>query len=140
MLTTLGIEIVNVNAPIKEDYKSATNYLELKATAQDIIVMSAPFTIYPVQYYYNGPAALSTLPIWDQSKQGPVPPFDSTTFPNEVETLKDSHQNLWLLLSVDQGYQSEIKTYFDSHFQMIDNVHFSYDLDLYEYKLRYDGK
>lgn len=137
MVFTLGIEIINANAPIKEDYKAASSYLEAHASAQDIVVVSAPFTLYPIQYYYKGSAALSSLPIWDQSEQGPVPPFDPETFPDEVKLLTDNHENLWLLLSFDQGYLSDIKLYFDTHYQLIDQQHFSYDLDLYEYKVRY---
>lgn len=49
-----------------------------------------------------------------------------------------SSQNVYLLLSYDQGYEKNIKDYFDSHFQQISSQQFSHDLNLYVYRLRYD--
>jgi mannosyltransferase len=137
MLLTLGVEIVNANAPVKENYRDASNYLMQNASADDIIVVSAPFTIYPVQYYYNGPATLTTLPIWNQLETGPVPPFIASELPTQVGELTANHANLWLLLSYDQGYQHNILSYFQDHYQQLYHHTFSYGMDLYEYKIRY---
>ncbi len=81
---------------------------------------------------------MQTLPIWDQEKFGPIPAFSQDELTKDVETLKGQHQNLWLLLSYDQGYQKDIEAYFQGHFEQLQKITFSDDLTLYEYKLRYD--
>ena len=138
VVLTLVIELASTQTPTKEDYADATEYLNTHATTRDVIAVSAPFTIYPVEYYYHGAAELATLPIWDRSKLGPIPPFNAGTFPGEIDTLKAGHQNFWLLQSYDQGYQEKMRIYFDTHFQRLQSVVFSQGLTLYEYKLRYD--
>jgi hypothetical protein len=138
MIATLGVEIVNPTTPVKENYASAAAYLTTHTNAQDSIVLSAPFTIYPVQYYYRGSAPLSTLPLWNQYAHGAIPAFTQADLPNQVTTALGSSQNVYLLLSYDQGYEKNIKDYFESHFKRISQQTFSNDLTLYVYQLRYD--
>lgn len=138
MLLALGIEMISPSIPVKEQYAEAVTYLSEHATPQDIILISAPFTIYPVKYYYRGPAAISTLPVWDQFAYGPVPNFDPSTFPKQVSDTTKNYQTAYLLLSYDQGYEQTIKEYFDSQFEQLRKQQFSDGLTLYVYRLRYD--
>jgi hypothetical protein len=138
MLVTLGIEVVNPTVPVKERYAEASAYLTDHATAQDVILLSAPFTVYPVRYYYRGPAPLSTLPAWNQFAYGPIPAFDPATLPQDVASSTHNYQNVYLLLSYDQGYESKVKQYFDSHYKRLSTQAFSNDLTLYVYQLRYN--
>lgn len=137
MCVLLAQEAFSSYTPVKEDYREATDYLNENATAQDVIVLSAPFTIYPVLYYYTGPAEVTTLPIWNRYQAGAIPAFDPNTLPSQVNQIKGDHEDLWLLLSYDQGYQKDIQLYFDSHFQRLGEFDFSPGVSLYEYKLRY---
>ena len=138
MLVFLGIEASSATTPVKENYRDATAYLEANASARDIIAVSAPFTIYPVEYYYRGPAELSTLPIWNRLASGPMPPYDEEKLPEQIALLKGSHQTLWLLQSYDQGYEEKLRVYLDTHFERTSALKFSKGLHLYSYKLRYD--
>ncbi len=138
MLLTLGIEMASAVTPVKENYKDAALYLNSHVAPQDVVVLSAPFTIYPVEYYYRGAAEIQTLPIWDQTAHGAIPAYSKENLPKEVDQLKGSHQTLWLLLSYDQGYEKDIKEYFDTHFERTQSFDYSQDLSLYAYKLRYD--
>jgi hypothetical protein len=138
MLFMLGIEITSTETPVKEDYRAASIYLENHAQPQDIIIVSAPFTIYPIEYYYHGSTPLTTLPIWNQYAFGSIPSFSNTTLPAEVASTTAPHQTTWLLLSYDQGYQHTIFTYFESHFKRLYTKTFSPGLSLYVYKIRYD--
>lgn len=131
-------EAVSATTPVKENYREAVRYLEENSAPSDIIVVSAPFTMYPVLYYYNGPSALSTLPIWDMNKHGPIPPYSEEKLPEEVEALVRDHTYLWLLLSYDQGYQEKLRLYFDTNFERTYMRQFSPGLTLFQYKLRYD--
>jgi mannosyltransferase len=138
MLAGLVVEIVSPTSPVKENYREATQYLENNASYKDIIILSAPFTVYPVEYYYRGAAEIATIPIWNRYVSGPIPPFDENKFPEEVDQLKSSHEKAYVLLSYDQGYQEKIRLYFDTHFERLEIKHFSQGLDLYVYRLRYD--
>ncbi len=138
MLVMLTIEILNPATPVKENYREASLYLTDHTAAQDVVVLSAPFTVYPVEYYYRGVAPITTLPMWDRYAYGAIPLFDEQRLPSEVETLSKSYQYAWVLFSYDQGYESKIKDYFDNHFERVDEQNFSPGLTLYVYKLRYD--
>lgn len=138
MLVTLGIEMASAATPVKENYKDAALYLNSHVAPQDVVVLSAPFTVYPVEYYYRGTAELQTLPIWDQTAHGAIPAFNAADLSKQVDQLKANHQVLWLLLSYDQGYEKDIKLYFDTHFERTESIAYSQDLNLYAYKLRYD--
>jgi hypothetical protein len=138
MLVTLVGEAVNTSTPVKEEYRGAVVYLNAHSNPQDVVIVSAPFTIYPVEYYYRGSAPLATLPVWDRYSFGPIPAFAEEKLPSEVSSLTNNHQNLWLLLSYDQGYEEKIRLYFDEHYERISANTFSPNLTLYEYKLRYE--
>lgn len=134
----LVLEVANPEAPVKEEYASAVSYLSAHATGQDAILLSAPFTVYPVQYYYRGPATIGTLPAWDQYAYGPIPAFDSKKLASDVESQTTDDQNVYLLLSYNQGYEAQIHDYFESNYQRIYEHQYSPDLTLYVYRLRYD--
>ncbi len=137
MLATLINEVANPTTPVKENYRDAVAYINQNITPQDIAVVSAPFTVYPVEYYYRGTAPLVTLPIWERYSFGPIPLFAESNLPTETAVLTQSHQNMWLLLSYDQGYEEKVRLYFDKHYERISTKNFSPDLNLYVYKLRY---
>lgn len=141
VLFTLGllvIEILNPDTPVKEDYKSAVAYVSARATAQDVVIATAPFTIYPIEYYYHGSAKVTTQPIWDRFSTGTIPAFSVKNLSSQTDANVDSYRNAWLILSYDQGYNEQTKKYYDSRFQMLDHKQFSPGLNVYEYKIRYD--
>ncbi len=134
----LVIQIANPNTPVKEDYQQAVAYVSSQSKAQDVIIATAPFTIYPIEYYYHGPAKLTTQPIWDRFASGSVPGFDATQLATQTQTNVSDYRNAWLILSYDQGYNQAIKDYYDNHFQQLTHRQFSPGLTVYEYKIRYD--
>ena len=138
MSVTLAIEIANANTPVKEDYRAASIYLTEQTNPQDIIVVSAPFTVYPIEYYYRGSASIETIPHWDRLKRGAIPEFSEERLPEQVEDIARSHERLWLLLSYDQGYEEDIRLYFDNNFERIEARNFSQGLNMYVYRLRYE--
>ena len=137
MLITLTSQTVSSSSPIKENYQAAVNYISQKAGPQDAIVLTAPFTIYPVEYYYKGSAALETLPPWNRFSSGSLPVFSVQALPAEVGEVNSNYSNIYLLLSYDQGYNETIRLYYDTHFQRIDQQNFSSGLSLWVYKIKY---
>jgi uncharacterized membrane protein len=121
---------------VASNYRAAADYISTHATANDVVAVSVPFTIYPFEYYYNGPADVQTLPLWNQ-KNGAIPAFNSKTLPQQVSKIDKNSKNLYLLLSSNQGYQSSVKNYFVHHFKNLYIHTYSSDLTLYVYKVGY---
>ncbi len=140
MLFTLIIEAGSATTTVKENYREAVEFLNQNVSSQDLVIVSAPFTLYPVGYYYNASAPLRTLPIWDRYESGLIPAFSKQELQNDVSKLKSGYKTVWVLLSYDQGYESDINLYFETHFQRVLHRNFSQGLNLYAYKLRYDDE
>jgi mannosyltransferase len=110
-----GVQAANPETPVEEDYRTAAELAEDGARPQDLVVLSSPFTVYPFEYYYDGAARVTTLPVWD--REGGIPPFDSARLPEDVASLAEKHQYVYLLLSYDQGYEEEVFQYFERSFE-----------------------
>ncbi len=137
MVVTLYVQNTKAETPVKENYKQAASYLSQNSSSQDLILVSAPFTIYPLEYYFQGPARLTTTPSWNRYEIGSMPPFSLSELEAQASNYDKIYQNIWLVLSYNQGYEAQVKKYFDEHYQKTDEVNFSNGLNLYEYKFRY---
>ncbi len=136
-VTVLGtvVQGANPDTPVDEDYRAAAQLVEEGATPQDVVVLSSPFTVYPFEYYYDGAAQVATLPLWD--RQESVPAFDPARLPEQVESLTDGHQYVYLLLSYDQGYEEEVFQYFQRNFEQTASHTPSEGLRLLVYRVGY---
>jgi mannosyltransferase len=128
----------NPTSPIKEDYKDAVAYINQHAEPQDAVVISAPFTIYPVDYYYHSQAAITTLPIWLRTGTAGIPAFSKATLPAQVNQINMNHKYVYLLLSQNQGYEDTIKEYYLDHFEKTFVHTYSNDLTLYVFRVGYN--
>lgn len=138
MIVTFLQQTVSASTPVKEDFRGVAEYLMQKAGPQDIVAVSAPFTIYPIEYYYRGPTSVKTLPLWDRYQPGGMPAFSEEQLPKDIEEIKERHHVLWIVFSYDQGYEDKIRWYLDSQFQRLEEKEFTPGLTLRAYKLRYD--
>ncbi|HSH17892.1 MAG TPA: glycosyltransferase family 39 protein [Candidatus Saccharimonadales bacterium] len=137
MIATSYQQYTSAATPVKEDFKAAAAYINKHADASDIVVLSAPFTIYPFNYYYDGEARVATLPIWDRTVPGAIPGFEAAKLPEQVRQLNKDHQYVYLLLSSDQGYQEDIYQYYEQRFENPESIQFSPDLQLHVYRVGY---
>ena len=140
MLILLIYQNISTTTPLKENYSGVANYLQSHATASDIIAVSAPFTIYPMEYTYQGNTRLETIPLWDRYATGAIPPYTRTKLISQLSSYRKQYDNLFVVLSYDQGYQTDIEKYLDTHYQRLALKDFSPGLEVREYKLRYDTK
>lgn len=124
--------------PVKEDYKGVSEYLSQTATPQDIVAVSAPFTVYPIEYMYTGKSHIVTIPEWDRYEAGPIPAYSDTALQKQMSRYQKQYADIFLVLSYDQGYESRVRRYFDKHYQLLDHKQFSPGLEARKYKLRYD--
>jgi len=132
------VQVMSPNTPVKENYKEAVEYIDANARPRDVVVLAAPFTIYPVEYYYKGDAKLTTQPLWDRFNSGAVPAFNEAKVAEETKENVGSYQYAFLMLSYDQGYNVKLKNYYDAHYQRVASHDFSPNLSVYKYKIRYD--
>ena len=130
-------QAVSASTPVKEDYRGAVSYINQHAAPQDLVVLSAPFTIYPVEYYYTGPTQIVTLPEWDGAAAGGIPAFNKDKLPGQVASYNEHHRYIYLLLSQNQGYETTIKNYYQDHFKELNHKRYSQDLTLYTYQVGY---
>jgi hypothetical protein len=132
------VQNISASTPVKEDYVSVAEYLSANATAKDIIVVSAPFTVYPIEYSYEGRARISTIPNWDRYTSGAIPAFDEQNMQQQIQTYKGQYKKIYVVLSYDQGYEKKIRSYMDQNYELTKVKKFSPGLELRVYVLRYD--
>jgi mannosyltransferase len=125
------------NNPERENYQQAVSYIQTHASQRDVIVLSAPFTVYPFEYYYNGPVQIQTIPIWNRAVAGGIPAYQESQLPSYVDQIKKNHQDLYVLLSYNQGYEKQVKLYLDTHLARTASKHFSPDMNLYVYRANF---
>jgi hypothetical protein len=135
--TVLGtvVQSANPETPVEEEYRTAAALIEDDATPQDIVVLSSPFTVYPFEYEYDGPARVTTLPVWDRDLG--IPAFDPARLPEDVASLAAGHQYVHLLLSYDQGYEEEVFQYFERTFERTASHSLSPGMQLLVYRVGY---
>lgn len=131
-------QYLSQSTPVKENYRLAADVISKKATSRDVVILSAPFTVYPFDYYYNGKARIQTLPEWNREVPGPIPAFNAKTLPKQVAELDKNHQYAYLLLSFNQGYEEQIYQYYQRHFEHTGSQRLSPDLRLETYRVGYD--
>jgi len=130
MLLALARQSFQPNLAIKQDYRGLSQYLSSKVGSNDVIIVSSPFVVFPIEYYYNGPARMNTVPAWDRSDARAIPVFDETTMEEEVVKLLNGRNTCWLVLSCDQGYERAIGNFFNRHLQRLYYREFSPGLRL----------
>ena len=133
-------QTLSSQTPVKEDYEGVSQYLDNNATPSDIIAVSSPFTIYPMEYTYRGTTRISTIPKWNRYTSGSIPPYTIKNLQIQLKDYESQYKNLFVVLSYNQGYENSIKNYLDNHYQRTMLKKFSPNLELRVYKLRYNTK
>jgi mannosyltransferase len=131
MCLGLGVQTVSADTVVKENYRDTVNYIIGNSTQDDIVLISAPFTIYPFKYYYNGSSKLATIPEWDLSAG--IPAFTQASVDTQFVDVATKYKRVFLVLSYDQGYEKDIKQSADSKFRLTSSRTFSPKLNLYVY-------
>lgn len=141
ILTMFGFMMFHTfspNVPIKENYKEVTEYLQENANPQDIIAVTAPFTIYPIEYNYMGDARITTIPIWDRYELGPIPEYTDDSLRQMMDQYDDVYERIFVVFSYDQGYEENIRNVLDNSYHTLESHEFSTDLYVRVYQLRYE--
>ncbi|MEX0672724.1 MAG: glycosyltransferase family 39 protein [Candidatus Paceibacterota bacterium] len=135
MISTLTIQAYHPETPVRENYREAVADINKEVTARDMVVLSASFSVYPFDYYYKGHAGVYMIPPWERYRGQELPPFSEEDMNLVMRQSAPWHERIWLLLSYDQGYQEEVKRYFDNNFTEIYRKEYSPGLELYVYEV-----
>jgi mannosyltransferase len=134
MCFALVMQITSFLTPVKENYRDAISYIINSTQKDDIVAVSAPFTVFTFDYYYNGNSQLVTIPYWDRKTI--IPPFNKQIMEVQVKSYITNYNKIYLLLSYDQGYEKDVKQYFDDNFLRLESTIFSPKLNLYVYDMK----
>lgn len=137
MFVFVLVQNISAATPVKENYQAVAKYLDEHVTPSDLVAITSPFTIYPIEYYYHAPVQIVTIPKWDVYSVGSIPPYTTPEFSKDMKQYAKTYENIYVVLSYDQGYQHKITTFLDTHYQRLFEKKFSSGLQLREYKLRY---
>jgi uncharacterized membrane protein len=140
MMGLMFYQSISEKTPVKENYSGVSTYLADTATPQDVIAVSAPFTVYPIEYSYKGITRITTIPEWDRYQEGSIPAFSQENMKIQIEQYSQNYSRIFVVLSYDQGYEDDIVDYFDGSYELLEKKDFSPELEVRVYKLRYDIK
>lgn len=142
VLVTIGslliAQVTSPNVPIRENYNTVVSYVSRQATPYDIVAIASPFAIYPVEYYYNGPARLVTIPDWNQYASQEIPPFSLDGMTAQVRSYRNTYSRLFVILSYDQGYNGTVADYLDHHYERLAFHVYPPNIQLRVYRLSYN--
>ncbi|MEK7659186.1 MAG: glycosyltransferase family 39 protein [Patescibacteria group bacterium] len=124
---------------IKENYREAINYISGETSHRDIVVLAPPYMIYPFQYYYHGPAQITSIPIWNKRK-GAIPEITPEKLIQDIEIIKGNRQRIFLFIADDLKGGLEAKNFLDNKFTKLEKKQFSKTLWLNVYQTEYKQK
>lgn len=138
IVLSLLSQFFNPANPAKEHYKEAVDFVDQNATLRDIVVISPPYTLYPIKYYYNGESAVNTMPIWEKRKEA-IPPSinDPLVLQEHALRLGTGYKRIFLILTTNLKDSEEIWSYFEHNYKKLDERQFSRNLKVYVYKVEY---
>jgi mannosyltransferase len=134
MSLAMVMQITSFLTPVRENYREAISYIVSSTQKDDIVAISAPFTVFTFDYYYNGTNQLVTIPSWDRNTI--IPPFDKQSMVTQVNSYSAKYNRIYLLLSYDQGYEKDVRQYFDDNFLKLESFTFSPKLNLIVYDMK----
>lgn len=129
-------QFTNSDIEAKENYRGAVSYINNFATPRDIVAVSPPYTLFPVQYYYSSTTRLSTLPFWDR-RQLNLPAPSAEEIKNTTTKLKDGHRRIFLLSTANLYGADNVKYYMDHNYTRLQVLQFSPNVWLYIYQAEY---
>ncbi|MFA5136073.1 MAG: glycosyltransferase family 39 protein [Patescibacteria group bacterium] len=122
----------------KENYKGVAEYLSRSAESFDVIAVTVPFTVYPIEYYYKGKAKIDTIPQWNRYVSGSIPAFTAEDLEKQIGKYHQTYRHMYVVLSYDQGYEDDIKTYLDNNMELQEKRNFSPGLQIRKYRMARD--
>jgi hypothetical protein len=123
----------NPQTKVKERYREAVEYITRESLPGDKLIVSAPFTIFPFEYYYKGNLPVGALP--PLGNDGASFTFRRTTIRSEIARTVEGFDRVWLIQSYDQGYETDLRYLFNNLYENLAVQEISAGLTVQLYKI-----
>jgi mannosyltransferase len=137
VILSLHSQVISDDNPAIENYRGAVEYVSLNVTPRDVVVVSPPYTIYPVQYYYNGVSKVLTMPVWDRSDPI-IPELTYERLKQDSTYIQHGHYRIFHITTLDLDGGPEAKEYFDMHYTKLDQKRLSKYIWVEVYQAEYE--
>ncbi len=114
----------NPENPARENYRDAVAYVNSVATDRDVIVVSPPYTLYPVYYYYDLPNKVVSMPIWDKRELS-LPPLTPQNLETDSTLIQEGHRRIFLITTLNLAGGYDVERYLDLNYTRLDKKQFS---------------
>lgn len=139
MLSMSLYQIKSQTSPLVEDYKDVTLFITKNATPYDIIAVTPPYTIFPVEYYFNRLIRIVTVPEWNNLEDAPIPKFNPNISGKDIQNYRLTYSRIFIIYSFSQGGDVyKVNDYFLHHFERIGKKVFHSNIEVDVYRFRYD--
>lgn len=132
-------QYINEDNDYHENYRGVKEYLDKHVTRDDIVAVAPAYTIYPMQYYYNGSAKMVTLPLWDK-KKGAIPETTTENLDKDIKAVSVAYNKLYFVATTNLSDANEVKMYLDSRFKKTEKVQISKNIVVNVYDISYLSK
>ncbi len=130
-----AVQLNGVDTPVKEEFASVSAILNAETTERDLIFLSASFVVYPINYYYHGPARITTLPKWNRYSGEELPgSLDRSQVRSHVTAESTHKDKLYVVYAYDQGYEDTVESYFSDNFTLLSERSFATGMKLQVYQ------
>jgi mannosyltransferase len=111
-------------------------FVQSNATSRDVVVVSPPYTLFPVQYYYSGNSKVLSMPIWDRTELL-LPEATPERLKADSTYIQQGHRRIYLIVTLDLDEGHDVKQYLDHNYTKLDQVQFSKHLWVEVYQAEY---
>jgi hypothetical protein len=130
MLCALARQTLDPHLSARHDYRVVSKYLSDHVGSNDVVLVTSPFVVLPLEYCSGSRVPMNTIPAWDRNDAASVPAFDHAALRDQVATLSHGKDKCWLVLGCDQGDERAIENFFKGNLRRLEYREFSADLRL----------
>jgi mannosyltransferase len=139
LMLSLYNQRVSDEVPPKENYREAVRYVNEETNSRDIVVVSPPYTLFPVQYYYQSPTKLTTMPIWDKSELN-LPQVTPERLKDDSTLIQEGHRRIFLIATLDLTGGYSVQEYLDLSYTRLERRQFSKFIWVSVYQAEYPAE
>ncbi|KKS17300.1 MAG: Membrane protein-like protein [candidate division WWE3 bacterium GW2011_GWA1_41_8] len=124
IMLSLHNQVLSPDIPTKENYREAVEFVNNNSTNRDVVVVSPPYTLYPVYYYYNNPSKLISMPVWDRTQLN-IPEINDERLKEDSTMIQQGHKRIFLIATLDLAGGYTVQNYLDLNYTRLEKHQFS---------------
>lgn len=139
MFVFLAIQVQVRADPVDAGYSGVASFVAERALISDVIAVSPPVAVFPVEFYYSGPSDVVTIPNWNYANPDSVPRYREIHLEEQLSILDNEYQYLYLITTDSPAYTATVRSVLERRYETIGSRHFSPDITLTVFRFQYDG-